>query len=60
MSRSNVDRGTVMMAVGLALALVSAATMVWGPDEATGAVVVGIIGIVFIAVGSRNRGRHAL
>ena len=60
MARSNVDRGTIMMAVGLVMALVAAATMVWGPDESTGAVVLGIIGIVFIGVGSRDRDQHAL
>jgi hypothetical protein len=44
-----------MLVIGLILALIAAAYMVWGSDDASSAVVLGVIGIVFIAIGSRDR-----
>jgi hypothetical protein len=54
--RQSTDFGsTGTMMVGAVMALLAAAMMVWGSSDATAAVVLGVIGIVFIAVGSRDR-----
>ena len=55
MSESDHVRGTMMKLIGVLLAVVAAAMLVWGSGEATPAIALGAIGIVFIAVGSRDQ-----
>ena len=55
MAHTSYIRPTFMEIVGLVMALTSAALLVWGSEDAAGSVVLGVIGILFIAVGSRDR-----
>ena len=48
-------RSSIMFAVGIAMAVGAAAGMLWSSVDATPLVVIGIIGVVFIAVGARDR-----
>ena len=56
MAQTSFIRPTLMEVIGLMMALSAAALLVWGSEEATGSVVLGVIGILLIAVGSRDRG----
>lgn len=44
-----------MFAVGVAMAVGAAIGMLWGSVDTTPLIVIGIIGVVFIAVGARDR-----
>lgn len=55
MAHTSYVRPTLMEIVGLVMAVTAAALLVWGSEEATGSIVLGVIGILLIAVGSRDR-----
>jgi hypothetical protein len=55
MSQPDHAGATMMKLIGVLLAVVAAAMLVWGSGEATPAIVLGAIGIVFIAIGSRDQ-----
>ncbi len=47
-----------MYVVGIVMALGAAAAMLWSSLDAAPLIVIGIIGLVFIAVGARDRRSH--
>jgi len=52
------SRSTIMFGVGLAMAVGAAAGILWNSIDTTPFMVVGIIGVVFVAVGARDRRTH--
>ena len=52
-------RHTIMWIIGIALSLVVAGVMVWSDADAGPLTVLGVLGLLFIAVGARGRrGQH--
>jgi len=51
---SNVSE-TGLFVVGIVMAVVAAALMVWSSISVAPLIVIGVIGVVFIAVGARRR-----
>lgn len=51
-------RDTLMWMIGIVLALVAAGLMVWSDTEVTPLIVLGILAVVFIAVGASGRRSH--
>lgn len=50
-------RETALFIVGILMAVAAAALMLWSSVSVTPLIVMGVIGVVFIAVGARGR-RH--
>ena len=48
-------RDTVMWTIGIVLALLAAGMMVWSDADVAPLIVLGVLGILFIAIGARGR-----
>ncbi|MGB5186058.1 MAG: hypothetical protein WBO84_02890 [Acidimicrobiia bacterium] len=49
------SRNTALFIVGIVMAVGAAALMLWSSVGTTPLIVIGVIGVVFIAVGARGR-----
>lgn len=51
-------KDTVMFLIGIALALCAAGMMIWSDVDSATPALLGLLGVIFIGVGARQRREH--